>query len=50
MCAARPRIALLESTNIRQHFLAGPRQLELNFNAPPPTTPADAAMALSGQI
>ncbi len=46
----RPRIALLESTNLRQHFLPGPRQLELNFTAPPPTTPADAAMALSGQI
>ncbi|MBL9185062.1 MAG: putative DNA modification/repair radical SAM protein, partial [Verrucomicrobiaceae bacterium] len=46
----RPRLALLESTNLRQHFLPGPRQLELNFNAPPPTTPADAAMALSGQI
>ena len=46
----RPRIALLESTNLRQNFLPGPRQLELNFNAPPPTTPADAAMALSGQI
>jgi predicted DNA-binding helix-hairpin-helix protein len=46
----RPHIAQLESTNLRQHFLPGPRQLELNFNAPPPTTPADAAMALSGQL
>jgi predicted DNA-binding helix-hairpin-helix protein len=46
----RPRIALLESSNLRQHFLPGPRQLELNFTAPSPTTPADAAMALSGQI
>jgi hypothetical protein len=46
----RPRITLLESTNLRQHFLPGPRQLELNFNAPPPTTQADAAMALGGQI
>jgi hypothetical protein len=43
-------LALLESTNLRQHFLPGPRQLELNFTTPPPTTPADAAMALSGQI
>lgn len=46
----RPRVALLESADLRQHFLPGPRQLELDFTAPPPATPADAAMALSGQI
>lgn len=46
----RPRAALLESEDLRQHFLPGPRQLELDFTAPPPATPADAAMALSGQI
>lgn len=45
-----PRAALLESEDLRQHFLPGPRQLELDFSAPPPATPADAAMALSGQI
>lgn len=46
----RPRSALLESVDLRQHFLPGPRQLELDFTAPPPATAADAAMALSGQI
>jgi putative DNA modification/repair radical SAM protein len=46
----QPRSALLESSDLRQHFLPGPRQLELNFNAPPAATPADAKMALSGQI
>jgi putative DNA modification/repair radical SAM protein len=45
-----PRPALLESEHLRQHFLPGPRQLELNFTAAPATNKADALMALSGQL
>jgi putative DNA modification/repair radical SAM protein len=45
-----PRPALLESDNLRLQFLPGPRQLELNFNAAPKATQADALMALSGQL
>ncbi len=45
-----PRPALLEGDHLRQHFLPGPKQLELDFNAAPATTQADAQMALSGQL
>jgi predicted DNA-binding helix-hairpin-helix protein len=45
-----PRPALLESDHLRQHFLPVPKQLELNFNAAPRATQADALMALSGQL
>ncbi len=45
-----PRPAQLESDHLRHQFLPGPRQLELNFNAAPATTKADALMALSGQL
>lgn len=44
-----PKIALLESSDLRHHFLPKPKQMELDFNAPPPS-PNDAWMALSGQI
>jgi putative DNA modification/repair radical SAM protein len=45
-----PRVAVLEDTNLRHRFLPAPRQLELNFNVPPPATRQDALMALSGQL
>jgi predicted DNA-binding helix-hairpin-helix protein len=45
-----PRVALLEDANLRHRFLPAPRQLELNLNAPPASTPQDALMALSGQL
>lgn len=44
-----PRVALLESPHLRQHFLPAPKQLEMNFN-PPPSTPLDAVMARSGEL
>ncbi len=44
-----PKIALLESDQLRSHFLPAPKQLELNF-AHPATTPADALMARSGEL
>lgn len=44
-----PKIALLESDQLRFHFLPAPKQLELNFTHPI-TTPADALMARSGEI
>jgi predicted DNA-binding helix-hairpin-helix protein len=44
-----PKIALLESSDLRHYFLPKPKQMELDFNAPPPAA-NDAWMALSGQI
>lgn len=44
-----PKVALLENDQLRQHFLPPPKQMELNFDAPPATR-ADAAMALTGEL
>ncbi len=44
-----PRAALLESDRLRQHFLPPPRQMELDFTAPPPSTET-LVSARSGQL
>ena len=43
-----PRPALLEDPRLRDRFLPGPRQLELDFGPPPARS--DAVMALTGQL
>ena len=45
-----PQITLLEGADLRQRFLPRPRQLELDFTAPPQATPETAASARSGQL
>ena len=48
----RPPLALLDRDDLRQRFLPGPRQLELDFTAapPPPATRATALTARSGEF
>lgn len=44
-----PRTALLESDRLRQHFLPPPKQMELNFDAPP-VSEETLLSARSGQL
>lgn len=46
-----PRVALLESGELRQYFLPPPRQMELDFNRPSPAPTAETLLSVrSGQL